>query len=154
MPNGHDAEWKRHNLGYTGISCTAIVVNKLNMTSGSCLGAGREGHDLTKQGRIVEVQESNTGGGFAIQCSSGNLPAQVGAQVMHEKLGVTGYHQPAVPMQASDLACNKFAYHCLLKQSGTSSCVCTTAFCTETVAWLEQMEATGVVRRHHGGSTC
>lgn len=63
----------------------------------------------TKQARIVEVQESNAGGCFAVQCSSGNLPAQVGAEVVHEELGVACHHQPAMTMQASDLACSSAA---------------------------------------------
>lgn len=66
----------------------------------------------TKQARIVEVQESNAGGCFAVQCSSGHLPAQVGAEVVHEELGVTCHHQPAMTMQASDLACSNAAHLC------------------------------------------
>lgn len=68
-------------------------INRLKLSS-----VCREPHAPTQQARIVEIQDSNTGGGFAVQSSPGNLPAQVGAQVMQKKLGITGYHQPSMPM--------------------------------------------------------
>ena len=94
--------------------CTAVMGNKTEAYA----EMPAEPHDRTKEARIVEVQESNTGGCLAVQCSSGNLPTQVGAEVVHQKLGVTCYHQPAMTMQTSDFACRDTAIpfvmcHCL-----------------------------------------